>query len=95
MYLKGADRLSRKVLNHLTKALPNLHNSIALQTDLCGYLFNLMQFCLMYLDDDTNSLLTRIADHCGVERNSLESMLRDFIAKEVVISCEQRSIKEE
>lgn len=84
MYIREADQLSRKVLNHLTRKVPKLSTSITLQAALFGYLESLMKFCAMYLDSNTESLLTRIADHCDTERNTVESILTDAITKELV-----------
>ena len=94
MYLKDADQLSHKVLNHLTRKVPKLSTSITLQAALFGYLESLMKFCAMYLDDNTESLLTRVADHCDIERNKVESILTDVIAKELV-NREQGSVQAE
>jgi hypothetical protein len=78
MVVSKAAAVAKEMLNDLTRAFPGLDTRDL--TALGILLSGVMSFCFFYLDDSPHSPMNEIADRAGIERNTLDSVLRDIIA---------------
>ncbi len=83
MYLARAIQLSKETVNDLTERHELVEEPTSDIVDLEVLLVGLYQFCLMYLDDNSQSLMNRLADRARTERIRLEEELQQAIRRKV------------
>ena len=79
---RKAERATRVALNHLTRRIPGLVTDPA-SSDLEALLRGVFLFAEAFLDCEIDGLFNQIADRHDLERNTLDSLMRSIVAKQV------------